>query len=101
MYNFKPIWEISVKIAFNLKKHDAANETVAEQVYVENIASQLHNNNFLQLHMMNKRQWRNTEKLKIVQIEKRGRKIKNFMKRIKPRWDIENGKVEKNEQTLS
>ena len=81
--------------------HDAANETVAEQVYVENIASQLHNNNFLQLHMMNKRQWRNTEKLKIVQIEKRGRKIKNFMKRIKPRWDIENGKVEKNEQTLS
>ena len=40
--------------AFNLQfqTYDTANETVAEQVDVENLASQLHNNN---VHIMKKR----------------------------------------------
>ena len=74
--------------AFNLQfqTHDTANETVAEQVDVENLASQLHNNN---VHIMKKRKWKNEEKLKIVQINKEERqKGKNFMKRIKQRKDI-------------
>ena len=67
--------------------HDVANETVAEQVDAENIASQLHNKN---VHIMNKEEWRKEEKLKIVQINREERqKGKNFMKRIKRRWDIE------------
>ena len=67
--------------------HDVANETVAEEVDAENIASQLHNKN---VHIMNKEEWRKEEKLKIVQINREERqKGKNFMKRIKRRWDIE------------
>ena len=67
--------------------HDVANETVAEQVDAENIASQLHNND---VHIMNKQEWMNKEKLKIVQINREERqKGKNFIKRIKQRWDIE------------
>ena len=67
--------------------HDVANETVAEQVDAENIASHLHNKN---VHIMNKEEWRKEEKLKIVQINREERqKGKNFMKRIKRRWDIE------------
>ena len=39
---------------------------------------------------MNKGEWTNEEKLKIVQINREERqKGKNFMKRIKRRWDIE------------
>ena len=37
---------------------------------------------------MNKGEWTNEEKLKTVQIN-RGRKGKNFMKRIKQWWDTE------------
>ena len=60
--------------------HDVANETVAEQVDAEDIASQLHGNN---VHIMNKEEWTNKEKLKIVQINREERqKSKNFMKRI-------------------
>ena len=67
--------------------HDVANETVAEQVDAENIASQLHNKN---VHIMNKEEWRKEEKLKIAQMNREERqKGKNFMKRIKWRWDIE------------
>ena len=67
--------------------HDLANETVAEQVDAENIASQLHNNN---AHIMNKGEWTNEEKSKRVQINKEERqKGKNFMKRIKQRREIE------------
>ena len=65
--------------------HDVANETVAEQADAESIASQLHNIN---VHIMNKEGWTNEEKLKIVQINREeSQKGKNFMKRIKRRWD--------------
>ena len=97
MRDFKVLWETFIKINFNLitfqpfnlqfQTHDTANETVAEQVDVENLASQLHNNN---VHGIKKRKWKNEEKLKIVQINKEERqKCKNFMKRIKQRKDIE------------
>ena len=88
MRNFKLSWEISIKINFKLNKiHDVADETVAEQVDAENIASQSHNNN---VHIMNKGEWTNEEKLKIVQIYSEERqKGKNFMKRIKQRRVIE------------
>ena len=95
--DFKVLWEISIKINFNLttfepfnlqfQTHDTANEAVAEQVDVENLASQLQTNN---VHIIKKRKWKNEEKLKIVQINKEERqKGKNFMKRIKQRKDIE------------
>ena len=42
--------------------HDVANETVAEQVHAENVTSELHNNN---VHIMNKGEWTDEEKLKI------------------------------------
>ena len=61
--------------------HDVANETVVEKVDAENIASQLHNND---VHIVNKGEWTNEEKLKIVQINREERERgKNFMKRIK------------------
>ena len=61
--------------------HDVANETVVEKVDAENIASQLHNND---IHIVNKGEWTNEEKLKIVQINREERERgKNFMKRIK------------------
>ena len=67
--------------------HDVANETVAEEVDAENIASQLHNKN---VHIMNKEEWTNEEKLKIVQINRDERqKGKKFIKRTKQGWDIE------------
>ena len=60
--------------------HDVANETVVEKVDAENIASQLHNND---VHIVNKGEWTNEEKLKIVQINREERERgKNFMKRI-------------------
>ena len=67
------------------KIHDVAHETVAEQVDPENIACQLHNNN---VHIMNKGEWANEGKLKIVQRKER-QKGKSFMKSIKQGWDIE------------
>ena len=61
--------------------HDVANETVVEKVDAENIASQLHNND---VHIVNKGEWTNEEKLKIVRINREERERgKNFMKRIK------------------
>ena len=61
--------------------HDVANETVVEKVDAENIASQLHNND---VHIVNKGEWTNEEKLKIVQINREEtERGKNFMKRIK------------------
>ena len=61
--------------------HDVANETVAEQVDAENIASQLQNKN---VHIMSKGELRKKEKLKISQINREeSQKGKNFMKRIK------------------
>ena len=69
------------------KIHDGADETVAEQVDAENIATQLHNSN---VHIMNKGEWMNKEKFKIVQINREEKpKGKDFTKRIKQRWDIE------------
>ena len=63
------------------KIYDVAVETVVEQVDAENIARQLHNNN---VYIINKGEWTNEEKLKIVQINREERqKGKNFMKRIK------------------
>ena len=71
----------------NQKIHDIADETVAEQVDAENIASQLRNNN---VNIMNKGEWTNKEKLKIVKINREERqKCKNVVKRIKRRWDTE------------
>ena len=67
--------------------YDIGNETVAQQVDAQNLASQLHKNN---VHIMNKREWTDKEKLKIVKINREERqKGKNFMKRIKQRWTIE------------
>ena len=67
--------------------HDVSNETVAEQVDAESIASQLHNNNF---HIMKKGEWAYEEKMKMVQINREERqKGKNFMKRMKQQWDID------------
>ena len=67
--------------------HDVANETVAEQVDAENIASQLQNKN---VHIMSKGELTKKEKLKIAQINREeSQKGKNFMKRIKRRWEIE------------
>ena len=67
--------------------HDVANETVAEQVDAESIASQLHNNN---VHIMKKGEWAYEEKMKMVQINREERqKGKNFMKRMKQQWDID------------
>ena len=67
--------------------HGVANETVAEHGDVENIVSQLHNDS---VHIMNKGEWTNEEKLKIVQINREERqKGKDFMKKIKQRWEIE------------
>ena len=42
---------------------DVANETLAEQVDSENIPSQLHSNN---VYIMNKGEWTNEGKMKIV-----------------------------------
>ena len=53
--------------------HDVANETLAEQVDSENIASQLHNNN---VYIMNKGEWTNEGKMYII--NKRGRKVKTL-----------------------
>ena len=67
--------------------YDIANKTVAQQVDAQNLASQLHKNN---VHIMNKGEWTDKEKLKIVKINREERqKGKNFMKRIKQRWTIE------------
>ena len=67
--------------------YDIGNETVAQQVDAQNLASQLHKNN---VHIMNKGEWTDKEKLKIVKINREERqKGKNFMKRIKQRWTIE------------
>ena len=56
------------------------------QLDAENIASQLHNNN---VHILNKGEWPNEEKLKIVQMNREEKqKGKKFMKRIRRRWDI-------------
>ena len=50
---------------------------------------------------MNKGEWMNKEKLKIVQINKEERqKGKNFMKRIKQRWDIEFPRKKRTMQNL-
>ena len=78
--------------------HDVANETVVEQNDAENIASQLHNNN---VYIMNKGEWTNKEKLKIVQINREKRqKGKNVMKKIKQRWDIEFPQKKRTTQNL-
>ena len=52
------------------KIYDVAVETVVEQVDAENIARQLHNNN---VYIINKGEWTNEEKLKIVQINREER----------------------------
>ena len=44
--------------------HEVANETVAEQVDAKNITIPLHNN----VHIMNKEEWTNEEKLNVVPI---------------------------------
>ena len=60
--------------------YDVANETVAQQVDSQNLASQLHKNN---VHIMKKGEQTYKEKIEIVKINREERqKGKNFMKRV-------------------
>jgi hypothetical protein len=66
--------------------HDVADDTVA-QMDAEIGAN--HNNNDM-LNMMNNREWTDEQKYRIVEIDTQERKRgKNFMKRIKSRWEVE------------
>ena len=68
-------------------EYDDANETVAQKVSAENEACRIKHN---RVHTMNNREWTNEEKQKLVQINREERqKCKNFMERIKDRWDHE------------
>ena len=68
-------------------EYDDANETVAQKVSAENEACRIKHN---RVHTMNNREWTNEEKQKLVQIDREERqKCKNFMERIKDRWDHE------------
>ena len=66
--------------------HDITNDTVA-QIGAENRAN--HDNNVI-VHIINNREWTEEQKRKLVEIERQEmRKGKNFMKRVKARWDTE------------
>ena len=66
--------------------HDIANDTVAH-IGAENRAN--HDNDDM-VHIMNNREWNEEQKRKLVEIDRQERrKGKNFMKRVKARWDRE------------
>ena len=66
--------------------HDVADDTVA-QVGAENRAN--HDNDDI-VHIMNNRKWTKEQKHKLVKIDTQERRRgKNFMKRVKARWDME------------
>ena len=68
---------------------------------LKNIAqySRLYND---KVHIMNKGEWTNEEKLKILQINREERqKGKDFMKRIKQRWEIEFSQKKRTTQNLA
>ena len=66
--------------------HDIANDTVA-QIGAENIAN--HNNDDI-VHIINNCEWTEEQKRKLVEIDRQERRReKNFMKRVKARWDTE------------
>ena len=66
--------------------HDIVNDTVA-QIGAENRTN--HDNDDM-VHIMNNREWNEEQKRKLVEIDRQERrKRKNFMKRVKARWDRE------------
>ena len=80
-------------------RHEDANETVAQQACPENRAAHVQDNN--KLHTVNNRKWNSEEKRRVVQIDREERqKWKNFMKRIKTRWDIEFPEKKRTERNL-
>ena len=67
--------------------HGVANETVAQQADAENRANHVQYN---LVHIMNNKEWTENEKRRIIQINQEERERgKNFMRRIKERWDLE------------
>ena len=66
--------------------HDVADDTVA-QIGAENRAT--HDNDDI-VYIMNNREWTAEQKRKLVEIDTQERRRgKNFMKRMKARWDTE------------
>ena len=66
--------------------HDVADYTVAE-IGAENSAN--HENDDI-VHIMNNREWTDEQKRKLVKIDRKERRRgKNFMKRVKGRWNTE------------
>ncbi len=66
--------------------HDVAGDTVAQ---MDNEIG-ANNDNDDMLNMMNNREWTDEQKYRIVEIDTQERKRgKNFMKRIKSRWEAE------------
>ena len=65
--------------------HDVADDTVA-QIGTENRAN--HKNDNI-VHIMNNREWNEEQKRKLIEIDRQERRRgKNFMKRVKARWDM-------------
>ena len=66
--------------------HDVADDTVAQNG-AENREN--HDNDDM-VHMMNNCEWNEEQKLKLVEIDRQvRRREKNFMKRVKARWNTE------------
>ena len=65
--------------------HNVADDTVA-QIGAENRAN--HDNDDI-VHIMNNCKWTEEQKRKLVEIDWQGRRGKNIMKRVNPRWDME------------
>ena len=66
--------------------HDIADDTVA-QTGVENRANHVNDDD---VHMVNNREWTDEQKYRIVEIHTQERmRGKNFMKRVKQRWQQE------------
>ena len=66
--------------------HDIADDTVA-QTGVENRANHVNDDD---VHMVNNREWTDEQKYRIVEIDTQERmRGKNFMKRVKQRWQQE------------
>ena len=68
------------------KPHDVADDTVA-QIGAENRVN--HGNDDI-VHIMKNREWTEEQKRKLVEIDmQERRRRKNFMKRVKARWEME------------
>ena len=80
-------------------RHEDANETVAQQACAENRDAHVQGSNGV--HTVNNRGWTSEEKKRVVQIDREElQKGKNFMKKIKTRWDIEFPEKKRTEQSL-